>query len=169
MFQQRLQVTHLFILPSNHLPNAQPSPALWEPHDKRFPGSYMCMCTCSVTSVVSDSLRPCELPGSSVHGTLQARILEWVAVLQGIFPTQGFILHLLRLLHCRQILCHWATEGALACTHCWTNSSALEPGRGRMWGSQWQSKCRTGPVTNPKKKPKEFQQKPFGSWTQLEC
>ena len=30
-------------------------------------------------------------PGSSVHGILQARILEWVAsaFLQGIFPTQG--------------------------------------------------------------------------------
>ena len=33
-------------------------------------------------SVVSDSLRPmnCSLPGSSVHGILQARILEWVAI-----------------------------------------------------------------------------------------
>ena len=34
-------------------------------------------------SVVSDSLRPRELhspPGSSVHGILQARILEWVAI-----------------------------------------------------------------------------------------
>ena len=32
-------------------------------------------------SVMSDSLRPlvdCSLPGSSVHGILQARILEWV-------------------------------------------------------------------------------------------
>ena len=37
----------------------------------------------------------CSLPGSSVHGIIQARILEWVAVpfsrgcslLQGIFPT----------------------------------------------------------------------------------
>ena len=30
-------------------------------------------------------------PGSSVHGTVQARILECIAVflLQGIFPTQG--------------------------------------------------------------------------------
>ena len=29
-------------------------------------------------------------PGSSVHGTLQARILEWVAIsFQGIFPAQG--------------------------------------------------------------------------------
>ena len=33
-------------------------------------------------SVVSDSLQllDCSLPGSSVHGILQARILEWVAV-----------------------------------------------------------------------------------------
>ena len=31
----------------------------------------------------------CSLPGSFVHGILQARILEWVALLQRIFPTQG--------------------------------------------------------------------------------
>ena len=33
-------------------------------------------------SVVSDALRPldCSPPGSSVHGVLQARILEWAAV-----------------------------------------------------------------------------------------
>ena len=33
-------------------------------------------------SVVSDSLQPmdCSPPGSSVHGILQARILEWVAI-----------------------------------------------------------------------------------------
>ena len=42
------------------------------------------------------------LPGSSVHGILQARTLEWVVVLlQGIFPTQGSNPGLL---HCRQIL-----------------------------------------------------------------
>ena len=36
---------------------------------------------CAVTSVASDSFRPHGLqpPGSSVHGTPQARILEWVA------------------------------------------------------------------------------------------
>ena len=40
-------------------------------------------------------------PGSSVHGILQARILEWVAMRssRGIFPTQGSNPHLLRLLH----------------------------------------------------------------------
>ena len=34
------------------------------------------------SSVVSDSLRPVDwsLPGSSVHGILQTRILEWVAI-----------------------------------------------------------------------------------------
>ena len=32
----------------------------------------------------------CSPPGSSVHGILQARILEWVAMpCQGTFPTQG--------------------------------------------------------------------------------
>ena len=43
------------------------------------------------------------LPGFSVHGIFQARILEWVAnfLLLGIFSTQGLNLDLL---HCRQIL-----------------------------------------------------------------
>ena len=45
----------------------------------------------------------CSLPGSSLHGILQARILEWVAIflLQGIFPTQGSNLGLP---HSRQML-----------------------------------------------------------------
>ena len=50
----------------------------------------------------------CSLPGSSVHGILQARILEW-ALLQGIFLTQGSNPSLL---HCRQILYLWATREA---------------------------------------------------------
>ena len=51
----------------------------------------------------------CSLPGSSVHGISQAKILEWVAchfLLQGIFRIQGSNPHLLHLLHCRQILYH---------------------------------------------------------------
>ena len=52
------------------------------------------MAKCVSCTVVSNSLRPHgpRPPGSSVHGILQARILEWVAIhplLQGIFPTQG--------------------------------------------------------------------------------
>ena len=40
---------------------------------------------------MSDSLRPmdCSPPGSSAHRILQARILEWIALLRGIFLTQG--------------------------------------------------------------------------------
>ena len=43
----------------------------------------------------------CGPAGSSVHGILQARILEqyWHFILQGIFPTQGSNPCLLRLLH----------------------------------------------------------------------
>ena len=57
-------------------------------------------------SVVFDSLRPsmdCCPPGSSVHGILQARILEWVchSLRQRIFPTHGLNPDLL---HCKQIL-----------------------------------------------------------------
>ena len=37
-------------------------------------------------SVMSDSSMDCSLPGASVHGILQARILEWVA-----FPSPGHL------------------------------------------------------------------------------
>ena len=42
----------------------------------------MCMCVCvssSVCRTLSDPM-DCSLPGSSVHGILQARTLEWVAI-----------------------------------------------------------------------------------------
>ena len=65
----------------------------------------VCVCVCvrvcvcarmrSVAELCLTLCRPmnCSLPGSSVHGILQARILEW------IFPTQGSNMHLLHLLH----------------------------------------------------------------------
>ena len=43
----------------------------------------------------------CSPPGSSVHGILQTRILEWVAPSPGIFPTQGLNSCLLCLLYWR--------------------------------------------------------------------
>ena len=49
----------------------------------------------------------CSLPGSSVCGILQARILEWVAF--PFFPTQGLNPDLP---HCRHILSIWATREA---------------------------------------------------------
>ena len=46
----------------------------------------------------------CSPPGSYVHGILQARKQEWVAIpFSRIFPTQGLNPGLL---HCRQILYH---------------------------------------------------------------
>ena len=50
-------------------------------------------------------LMDCSLPGSSVHGILQAKILEWVAIhlSRGIFLTQGLNPGLP---HCRHILYH---------------------------------------------------------------
>ena len=48
-------------------------------------------------------------PGSSVHGTLQARILEWVAISFSRGSSQSMHwTHINCLLHCRWILYHWA-------------------------------------------------------------
>ena len=68
---------------------------------------YIC---CSVFSqsclTLCDSM-DCSLPGSSVHGILQARVgVGCHFLLQGIFPTQGLNPCLL---HCRQIFYHCAT------------------------------------------------------------
>ena len=71
---------------------------------------------CSVTQscpTPGDPVDPCP-SGSFVHGIFfLARILEWVAhfLLHGIFLTQGSKPHL-HLLHCRQILYHWAMTNA---------------------------------------------------------
>ena len=60
--------------------------------------------------------KDCSLPGSSVHGILQARItgVGCYFILQGIFPTQGSNPCLLHLLHCRLILYHCTTWEALS-------------------------------------------------------
>ena len=56
----------------------------------------------------------CSQPDSSVHGMLQARILELDchSLLQGIFPSHRWSLHLLWFLHCRCILYCWALPGS---------------------------------------------------------
>ena len=62
----------------------------------------MCVCVKSLQSCLTlcDPM-DCRPLGSSVHGILQARILEWVAMpsLQEIFLTQGLNSCLLGLLH----------------------------------------------------------------------
>jgi len=61
-------------------------------------------------SCVSQDPMVCSPPGSSVHGTFQARIPEWVAISfpMGILLTQGLNLCLLQAVSC--ILYHWATR-----------------------------------------------------------
>ena len=53
----------------------------------------------------------CSPPGSSVHGILQARTLEWgsLSLLKGIFPTQRSSTGLL---HCRRILYCLGLQGS---------------------------------------------------------
>ena len=44
----------------------------------------MCVCVCMLVAQSCPTLcdfMDCSLPGSSVHGILKARILEWVAIL----------------------------------------------------------------------------------------
>ena len=54
----------------------------------------------------------CSLPGSSIHGIFQARVLEMDChfLLQGIFPTWGLNPGLL---HCRQMLYCLSYQGNL--------------------------------------------------------
>ena len=84
----------------------------------------MCVCAC----MDAKSLQFCltlwdpmdySLPGSSIHGIQQARILEWVAMPSslGIFPTQESNLGLW---HCREILYCWATGAIYIISPSWT-------------------------------------------------
>ena len=66
-----------------------------------------CVCVCSVAQSPLTLCNPMDysLPGSSVHGILQARILEWVAISfsRGLSQPRDWTPCLLCLLHCRQI------------------------------------------------------------------
>ena len=79
------------------------------------PGSSACMHVQLILlcSTLCNSM-DWSLPGSPVHGILQARILEWVAMPSskgscwpGVRPC------LMHLLHCRWIIYCWPTEEAL--------------------------------------------------------
>ena len=81
----------------------------------------------------------CSLPGSSVHGILQARILEWVAISfsRGSSRTQGSNSGLL---HCGQSVYHLSHQGIpfFICLYTVLISRSLcacQPGKKRGWGS----------------------------------
>ena len=62
----------------------------------------------------------CSLPGSSVHGILQVRLLEWVTIpiLQGIFPRSLRLKGLnTSLPNCRWILYHLSHQEALSISY----------------------------------------------------
>ena len=61
----------------------------------------MCVCASLQSCLTFWDPMDFSTPGFSVHGILQARILEWVAIFssKGIFPTQGLNPSLLCLLH----------------------------------------------------------------------
>ena len=85
------------------------------------------MCSTVLCLVTRLCLTLCDPRDYTVHGILQARILEWVpfpspgdlpnqnigegslSLLQGIFPTQEFNWNLL---HCRQILYQLSYQGS---------------------------------------------------------
>ena len=67
-----------------------------------------------------------DLPGSSVHGILQARILEWVAISFSRRSSWPRDRTHLGLLHCRQILYH------------------LPPGKPTVWGERVINQITTG-------------------------
>ena len=88
------------------------------------------------SSVMFNSLRShgqvdCSPPSSSVHGILQARILEWVTIpfSRGIFLTQGLNPGLL---NCRQIHYHLSRKALMflclcMCVSCSVKSDSLRP------------------------------------------
>ena len=50
-----------------------------EPPGKLVECVYVCVCVAQLCPILCNPM-DCSLPDSSVHGILQARILEWVAV-----------------------------------------------------------------------------------------
>ena len=115
--------------------------------------------------------RDCSPPDSSVHGILQERIWSCHALLQGIFPTQGSNLCLLRLLHWHSSSLPLAPSGKFHVTWLksstfimasgphtlfllrkksahvilWTSSLSSFPQTGR-WMCSWHSMEQNGPI-----------------------
>ena len=93
-----------------------------------------CTCESEVTQSCLTLCNPADysLPGFSIHGILQARILGWVTISfsRGIFQTQGLNPSLLYLLHWQRDslpLCHL---GSLPCAVLATISMSWNTGSG---------------------------------------
>ena len=92
----------------------------------------MCVCVCVCVCVCSQLPQSCPAlcdpmdcspPGSSLHGILQTRILEWITMPSSMGSSRhSDWTPLLRLLHCRQILYRWATREAYIYINIFINS-----------------------------------------------
>ena len=95
---------------------------------------HLCMCVYSLQSCLTlCDPKDCRPPGSSVHGILQARILEWVAISysRGSSWPRDQTRVSLRLLNCKWIVYHWATRKAHK-----TSVQPSNPTTGRIpWGN----------------------------------
>ena len=89
---------------------------------KSIPSAELCLTPCDITD--------CSLPGSSIHGISQARILEWVAISFSRGSPQS---RNRTFLFCigRQILYYWATREAHTCIYTlhrpWVSESSMSP------------------------------------------
>ena len=99
-----------------HLPPAcfEPVPSVLVHYQSRLlitlPHLYCLLLTAQSCLILCNSV-DCSPPGSSVHGILQARILEWVAIpfFRGSSRPRDLYLGLL---HCRQVLYHLSHQGS---------------------------------------------------------
>ena len=102
-------------------------------------GVWVCVL---IRSVMSNSLQPhdCSPPGSSVHGILQARILEWVAISCSRGSSWTRDQTHISSAHCtgRRMLYHCTTWGPIWGAHkqAWINHSPCPPGVHRLWEKQ---------------------------------
>ena len=84
---------------------------------------HMCVLVAQSCLTLCDPM-DCSQPGSPVHGILQARILEWVAIpfSRGSFQPRDWTPGLL---HYMQILYHWATRDRLVGVKLWPSHQQL--------------------------------------------
>ena len=77
-------------------------------------------------SVLSNSSDPmdCSLPGPSIHGIFQAKVLEWSAIAFSVFKDMGQLLRTLSLnLSLANIFHHWIQVLIIFYTVLWKNES----------------------------------------------
>ena len=74
---------------------------IWRPFMKNSKWFYIWVCVHAQSGLILHDFMACSPLGSCVHGILQTRILEWVAISfsRGDLSTQGLNPYLLHLLH----------------------------------------------------------------------